>query len=214
MTRFILEETTGEHIADGVLHVLGVVFAVAAASGLLTWGALSLDGPRIAASLPYVFGLIATFAFSAAYNMTLHAPIRAVLRRFDHAAIYLMIAGTYTPVALVGVGGGYGIALALTSWAIALTGIVMKLGFFHRFERLGFVLYILQGWLALIAIGPIVAALPLAAMILLAAGGVIYTVGTVFYHKALPYARAIWHGHVLAAAATHYAAVLLVLNIP
>lgn len=213
MTRFILEETFGEHVADGVLHVIGVVAAVAAAAVLVTWAALSLDAARVAAALPYVVGLIATFAFSAAYNMTLHAPTRAVLRRFDHAAIYVMIAGTYTPVALVGVGGALGIALAAASWSLALLGVVMKLAFFHRFRRIGFVLYILMGWLALVAIGPIMAALPLAAMVLLAVGGVVYTVGTVFYHKALPYARAIWHGHVLAAAATHYAAVLLILGV-
>ncbi|MBV7379567.1 PAQR family membrane homeostasis protein TrhA [Maritimibacter dapengensis] len=214
MTRFILEETWREHVADGVLHVIGVVFAVAAAAALVTWAALSLDAPRIAAAVPYVLGLIATFAFSAAYNMTLHAPIRAVLRRFDHAAIYVMIAGTYTPVALVGLGGGWGIALATASWVIALIGVAMKLVWFDRAEKLGFILYIAQGWLCLAAIGPIVAALPVAAMVLLVIGGVVYTIGTYFYHKALPYARAIWHGHVLAAAVTHYAAVLMVLRIP
>ena len=214
MTRFTLEDSLKEDFADGVLHVIGVVGAIAAASVLVTWATLALDTTRLMAALPYVFGLIATFAFSAAYNMTLHARTRAVLRRFDHAAIYVMIAGTYTPVALVGVGGGWGITLASASWGLALIGVAMKLVFFHKSQKLGFVLYILQGWLALIAIGPIVAALPVAAMVLLAIGGVVYTVGTYFYHKALPYARAIWHGHVLAAAATHYAAVLLVLNLP
>jgi hemolysin III len=213
MTRFVLPDSRAEHIADGVLHVIGVVAAVAGASVLLTWAALSLDGAQLAALVPYAIGLIATFAFSAAYNMTLHAPIRAVLRRFDHAAIYLMIAGTYTPVALIGVGGGYGIALAVASWAIALTGVVLKVVWFARIEKLGFWLYIAQGWLCLAAIGPIVAALPAAALVLLVIGGLVYTAGTYFYHKALPFARAIWHGHVLAAAATHYAAVLLVVRL-
>ncbi|MGR3364383.1 MAG: PAQR family membrane homeostasis protein TrhA [Maritimibacter harenae] len=210
MSRFELTETLAEHIADGVLHVIGVVAAVTGASVLLTWAALSIDGVHVAALVPYAVGLIATFAFSAAYNMTLHAPIRAVLRRFDHAAIYLMIAGTYTPVALIGVGGGYGIALAVASWSIALVGVLLKVVWFDRIEKLGFWLYIAQGWLCLAAAGPLVAALPLAALILLVIGGVVYTVGTIFFHKALPFARAIWHGHVLAAAATHYAAVLVV----
>ncbi|WP_288928253.1 hemolysin III family protein [uncultured Maritimibacter sp.] len=212
MTRFVLSDSPKEHLADGVLHVIGVIAAVAGASVLLTWAALSVEGAHLAALVPYAIGLIATFAFSAAYNMTLHAPIRAVLRRFDHAAIYLMIAGTYTPVALIGVGGGYGIALAVASWAIAMTGVVLKVVWFDRIEKLGFWLYIAQGWLCLAAIGPLVAALPLAALVLLVIGGVVYTVGTIFFHKALPYARAIWHGHVLAAAATHYAAVLLVVR--
>lgn len=213
MSRFILPDSLAEHIADGVLHVIGVVAAVAGASVLLTWAALSMEGARIAALVPYAIGLIATFAFSAAYNMTLHTQVRAVLRRLDHAAIYLMIAGTYTPVALIGVGGGYGIALAAASWAIALAGVMLKVLWFHRFERLGFWLYLAQGWLCLAAIGPIVAALPLAALILLVVGGLIYTVGTYFFRHARPFARAIWHGHVLAAAATHYAAVLLVVRV-
>lgn len=213
MTRHILTETMREHIADGVLHVIGVVGAVAGATALVTWAALALDGPRIAAAIPYVFGLLATFALSAAYNMTLHAPVRAVLRRFDHAAIYVMIAGTYTPIALVGVGGTMGIALAVASWSIAALGVVLKLAYFHRSERLGFILYLGQGWLCLVAIGPIMAALPMAALVLLIAGGLVYTIGTYFFHKALPYARAIWHGHVLTAAAVHYAAVLMVLNV-
>lgn len=213
MTRFQLEDTYAEFIADGVMHVIGVIAAVAGASALLTWAVLSMDGARIGALLPYAVGLIATFAFSAAYNMTLHAPIRAVLRRFDHAAIFVMIAGTYTPVALIGVGGSFGIWLAVASWAIAAVGVTLKLAFFNRFSRLGLVLYLAQGWLCLVAIGPISAALPVAALVLLVIGGVLYTLGTYLFHTALPYARAIWHGHVLTAAAVHYAAVLIVANL-
>ncbi|WP_298491353.1 hemolysin III family protein [uncultured Maritimibacter sp.] len=211
--QFVLDHSFAEHVADGVMHVLGVVAAVALASVLLTMAILSLPGAHVAALVPYAIGLVATFAFSAAYNMTLHGRIRAVLRRFDHAAIYLMIAGTYTPIALIGVGGGWGIALATASWTMATVGVLAKLVWFDRFEKLGFYLYIGMGWLALAAAGPIMAALPLAALILLAVGGLIYTVGTFFYHKALPYARAIWHGHVLTAAVLHWVAVLMIARV-
>ncbi|MFD2175721.1 PAQR family membrane homeostasis protein TrhA [Rhodobacter lacus] len=211
MTRHQLAHSFREHFADGVMHVLGVTFAVAAVSALMVWAAMAGLGPKIWPLVVYAVGLIASFGFSAGYNLTLYAPARAVLRRFDHAAIYLLIAGTYTPMALIGLGGGVGIALTITIWALALIGMVMKLGFFHRGERLGFVLYLAMGWLGVLAIWPLLQALPLAVLILLGTGGAIYTLGTVFYKlKGLPFSRAIWHGHVLAAAATHYAAVILI----
>ncbi|PTV94784.1 channel protein (hemolysin III family) [Rhodobacter aestuarii] len=211
MTRHQLAHSFKEHFADGVMHVLGLVFAVAAVSAMMVWAAMAGLGPKIWPLIVYAVGLIASFGFSAGYNLTLYAPARAVLRRFDHAAIYLLIAGTYTPMALIGLGGGLGIAMTATIWTLALIGMVMKLGFFHRGERFGFVLYLAMGWLGVVAIWPLLQALPVAVLILLGTGGVIYTLGTVFYtRKSLPFSRAIWHGHVLAAAATHYAAVVLI----
>ena len=199
-----------EHVADAVVHVLGVVFAVAAASALLTWAVLRVPADRIWALVPYAAGLVATFAFSAAYNMTLHTRIRAVLRRFDHAAIYVMIAGTYTPMALIGLGGGRGFALAIAAWSLAGLGIVLKLAWFPRWPRLGFALYLAQGWLGLLAAWPMIQSLPPVALVLILAGGVTYTFGTLFHHGRMRYATAIWHGHVLAAAVAHYIAVILV----
>ncbi len=210
MHRIALTHSLDEHIADAVLHVLGVVFSVAGAAALLTWAALAMPAGRIWPLVAYAIGLIATFALSAAYNLTLHARIRAVLRRFDHAAIYLMIAGTYTPMAIIGLGGGRGLALALAAWALAAFGIVLKLAWFHRWPRLGFALYLAQGWLGVLAAWPMIQALPPAALALILAGGLTYTVGTIFHHGRMKYATAIWHGHVLAAAVIHYIAVILV----
>ncbi|HCQ64345.1 MAG TPA: DNA-binding protein [Rhodobacteraceae bacterium] len=205
-----LDRSRNEHIADAVMHLLGVVFAVAGTAALLTWAALAVPADRIWPLVPYAVGLVATFALSAAYNMTLHAPLRAVLRRFDHAAIYLMIAGTYTPMAIIGLGGGRGLALAVAAWSLAALGIVLKLAWFHRWPRLGFALYLAQGWLGLVALWPMVQTLPPAAVVLIVAGGLTYTVGTVFHTGRMHYATAIWHAHVLAAAVTHYAAVILI----
>ncbi len=177
---------------------------------------MSAPGGHIPPLIIYSIGLIATFAFSAAYNMCLHpGGARAVLRRFDHAAIFIMIAGTYTPpMALIGIGGGAmgGVALASITWGgIAVIGVFLKLFFFHRFYRTTHALYLIQGWLAVLAIVPMVKALPVLATVLIVLGGVTYTLGTLFHHREdWPFNRAIWHGMVLAAASTHYAAVVTV----
>lgn len=211
MTRIQLPHSFAEHFADGVMHVLGVIAAVAGVSALMVWAALQAPAGAIWPLVIYGAGLLTSFGFSAAYNMTLHARTRAVLRRLDHAAIYLLIAGTYTPMALLGLGGTAGAWLCAAIWALAALGMVMKLGFFHRFERAGFWLYLGMGWLGVAALWPLIAALPTAPLVLLGVGGAIYTLGSVFYSlKRLPFQRAIWHGHVIAAAATHYAAVVLV----
>lgn len=213
MKHYGLDHSFAEHVADTVMHIIGAAAAVAAATALIVWAAMSLPADRIWPLIPYAVGLVATFALSAAYNMTLHAPIRAVLRRFDHAAIYLMIAGTYTPMALIGIGGGRGMALAIAAWSLALLGITLKLAFFHRWTRLGFALYLAQGWLGVLAAWPMMQTLPLPALILLVVGGLTYTIGTIFFTARWKFSTAIWHGHVLAAAAAHYAAVILVIRV-
>ena len=211
MTRHQLAHSFREHFADGVMHVLGVVVAVAGVTALMVWAAMAGLGPRIWPLVVYAVGVLASFGLSAAYNMTLHARTRAILRRFDHAAIYLLIAGTYTPMALIGLGGRVGIWLSVAIWTLALIGMVMKLGFFAHVQRVGFWLYLAMGCLGLVAIWPLFERLPGAVLILLGAGGAVYLLGTVFYKlKSLPFSRAIWHFHVLAAAATHYAAVVLI----
>ncbi|MBN2740659.1 MAG: hemolysin III family protein [Rhodobacteraceae bacterium] len=211
MTRYQLKHSAREHIADGVVHVLGVVFAVAAVSALIVWASLSVPTGRVWPLAIYSLGLITSFSLSAAYNLTLHAPTRAILRRFDHAAIYLLIAATYTPMALNGMGGTWGWVLTGAVWLLATIGMVMKLGFFHRSERSGFILYLAMGWLGVLAAWPLFTTLSLPALVLIVIGGLTYTLGTLFYQiERIPFSRAIWHSHVLAAAATHYAAVILV----
>jgi len=211
MFEYGLDHTKNEHLADGIVHALGVAAALGGALTLIIWAALAAPLEHIAALAVYAIGLIATFSFSAAYNMTLHAKARAILRRFDHAAIFIMIAGTYTPMALIGIGGAKGIALTAAVWGIAAAGVVLKLFFFGRLTRTAFGLYLVQGWLALVAIGPMLANLPTGALILLITGGLTYTAGTLFHHRdSWPFNRAIWHSFVLAAAGTHYAAVFQV----
>ncbi|MER5171500.1 hemolysin III family protein [Thioclava sp. GXIMD2076] len=211
MKRYRLPHSLREHVADGVMHVLGLIIVIAGISGLMVWAAITRPLAHLWPLGIYAGGLVASFGFSAAYNLTLHEPTRAVLRRFDHAAIYLLIAGTYTPMALLGMGGAAGWALAISAWVIAAIGMVMKLGFFDRWQRLGFVMYLALGWIGLIASYPIVTSLPLAAVILILAGGLIYSAGTIFHViERIPFSRAIWHGAVLAGAVTHFIAIVLV----
>jgi hemolysin III len=198
-----------ERIADAVIHVIGVPTGIAALVSLL-WIAAYQDSAKILiASGIYGAGIVAMLGFSAAYHLTSHAPWKEILRRLDHAAIYIMIAGSYTPFALVKLEQSWGIGLLSVVWGIALVGVVMKLSFPRRFERLSIVLYLLQGWTILIAVEPLLDAVSLSGVVLLGIGGLLYTIGVVFHLSGrLPFHNVIWHALVLAAASCHFAAVL------
>ncbi len=159
MRKYGLDHTFREHVADSAVHIVGVVAALVGATALVVWAVMTAPIGYIPPLIIYAIGLIATFSLSAAYNITVHKRARDILRRFEHAAIFIMIAGTYTPLALIGIGGATGIALASAVWSIAVLGVFLKLFFFHRFTRTGFVLYLIQGWLALVAVVPMVRAL-------------------------------------------------------
>ncbi len=190
------------------------------------WLGLGAGGPG-AIALPFVFAgnhgvrglmpivlyalcLMAMLGCSAAYNLApASSPLSGRLRRFDHAAIFLMIAGTYTPFTLLRLGGAWSILLTAGVWSIALAGAAVKLAFPRRLEGASVAIYLALGWIGVVAAGPIVAALDPPTLILLAAGGLIYTLGTGFHlWRSLPFQNAIWHACVLSAAACHYAAVL------
>jgi hemolysin III len=208
MTLTFPRYTRGERIADAILHVAGVGMAVIAGAVLL---AVAVPGgaAQIAALSLYVFGVVAGFGFSALYNLVSSPRAKAILRRFDHASIFLMIAGSYTPFAAIVIGGFWGAVLLIAVWIVALGGVALKLGLPGRFERLSIVLYLMLGWAILPAMGPVTEALSDASLVLLLVGGGLYSLGVVFHlwHK-LPYHNAIWHAFVLAAAVCHYIAVM------
>ena len=157
----------------------------------------------------YALCLMTMLACSTAYNLAPPSSRRALLRRFDHAAIFLMIAGTYTPFTALRLGGTWSILLTAGVWSLALAGAAAKFAFPRRLEGASVALYLALGWIGVVAARPIFAALDLPTLLLLAAGGLLYTVGTGFHlWRALPFQNAIWHGCVLSAAACHYAAVL------
>lgn len=203
------EYTAAERRLDGIIHVIGVVGSLIAFVVLLDAAGPDADALTTVSLVVYGLGMIAMFSLSAAYNIVDNPWLKAHLRRLDHAAIFLKIAGTYTPFALVAIGDGVGIALFAMVWAIALVGMPLKLMAPARLERASVWLYLGQGWLVLLAIGPLGAALSLEALALVGIGGVLYTVG-VFFHlsEKLRFHNAIWHAFVLAASACMYGAVM------
>ena len=201
--------TPAEKYADLVVHVAGLTLALVG-GGILLGLAVRLGSlGEIAAVSIYSLGMVAMLAFSTAYNFA--APsVQPLLRRFDHAGIFLMIAGSYTPYTTQNLTGTWSLAMTTAVWGLAGLGIVGKL-FLPGLGRQFWVgLYIALGWLVLVAIKPMVAGLPWVALLLLGLGGAIYTTGTVFYLiKPLKFRRAIWHGHVIGGAALQYVAVLI-----
>ncbi|WP_421995257.1 PAQR family membrane homeostasis protein TrhA [Roseococcus sp.] len=200
----------GELLADACIHVLGVTASVIACVALVAVTPRTANGIALAAIGLYAAGLVAMLGCSAAYNLAAEGPRKQLLRRFDHAAIFLMIAGTYSPVSLLGIGGGWGWSVAGFVWAGALVGASLKL-FFEpgSYERAAIAAYLLLGWAGIVAIGPMLAAMQGLDLALVGAGGLLYSLGVIAHvSKRMPYQNAIWHGFVLAAASCHFIVVL------
>lgn len=208
-SRVFRQYTRGELIADGALHIIGIVSSVAAFIVLMWLGLTGETALMVAGFAIYGLALIATFSCSASYHFVSNPTAKEVLRRIDHAAIFLMIAGTYTPFVLFELNNAWGYLLLAIVWSIALFGIMIKLIAPDALGPVSTVLYLVQGWAVVLAWEPLQAALPMSAMILLILGGVLYTIGVVFHlWDRLPYQNAIWHGFVLVAAGCHYAAII------
>jgi hemolysin III len=196
-----------EIIADGAVHAIGICLGAIGAVAILAISARmeGLAGPI----LIYVIGLVATLALSAAYNMWPLTPAKLILRRFDHSAIYLLIAGTYTPLLAQMKNALASASLGIGIWSSAVIGIALKLTLPGRFDRAAIVLCLLLGWSGVIAYDALASALPSESLWLLAIGGILYSLGTLFHiARRLRFHNAIWHGFVLVAASCHYSAIL------
>jgi hemolysin III len=201
--------TRGERLADGCIHLVGVVASLAAAATLMTLAALYLPPLSTVSITVYCLGMVGVFCFSAGYNLVSGPRLKALLRRFDHAAIYVKIAATYTPFAMVKMGGVVGFGLLGAVWAIGLFGVAAKLFWPAQLVRTSYVLYLAQGWACLAALEPFAAAVSGRVALLLLLGGALYTIGVAFHlWRSLRYHNAIWHGLVLVASACHFAAVV------
>jgi hemolysin III len=203
--------TNRERVADGCVHVIGVTASLVALTALLIVAVKAQAMLWVVALLVYGLALVAMFSCSAGYHLVIHPKIKEVFRRLDHAAIFFMIAGTYTPFILIKMNDPWGLTLLAVVWTMAAIGIAIKL-FAPRFlEGLTVALYLVQGWAVIAAWQPLMSALPGVVLTLLMVGGVLYTVGVVFHlWDRLPYQNAIWHGFVLTAASVHYAAVMVI----
>jgi hemolysin III len=197
-----------EHRSDAVVHVLGLVFAINASLWLL-WHVTGL--PVLVSVSVYCAGLLAMISFSAAYNMTPHhRPSKQVLRRLDHAAIFIMIAATYTPFAVNRLGYPEGDVILTAIWVLATLGVAMKVLFPHRFEKASLALYLAMGWLVVTVIKPLSVTVATADFWLLIAGGLVYSTGVIFYvWDRIPHHKTIWHAAVLVAAVLHFSAITL-----
>ena len=197
-----------ELIADGAVHAVGVIASLAAAAILVAVALTHLPAGAAMSVMIYCAGMLAVFCCSAAYNLS-SGPRRWLLQRFDHAAIYVKIAATYTPFAAIKMGGTAGFALLAVVWGVALLGAAAKLTIPGQFVRTSYVLYLAQGWACVFTLQPLLASLSATTALLLVIGGVLYTVGVVFHlWQRLPYNNAIWHGFVLVASACHFGAVV------
>ena len=212
--------TLRERVADGCIHVVGVAASVVALTALLIVGVQAQATLWIVSLSIYGLALVTMFTCSAGYNLIVRPKVKAVerhplktltavFRRLDHAAIFLMIAGTYTPFALMKMDAEWGYTLLAVVWTMAAIGIAIKLFAPRYLEGVTTALYLVQGWAVIVAWHPLVSAVPERVAFLLMLGGVLYTVGVVFHlWERLPFQNAIWHGFVLAAASVHYAAVI------
>lgn len=195
-------------LANALTHGLGAIAALAGGSVLITLAAVYGDGWQLAGAIVFGVCLLLLYLASTLYHAIAHPVAKARLKVFDHCAIYLLIAGTYTPFTLIALRGAWGWSLFATIWTLAIAGIVFKLFFTGRFKRLSTALYVAMGWVALVAIGPLLRALDGATLGWLLAGGVAYTLGTVFYLRESRFAHAIWHLFCVAGSVCHYVAVM------
>lgn len=200
-----------EEIANSISHGVGCLFGIIGLVLLLTQAIESRAGALAITSYSLYGGsMILLFLASTLYHAIPHQRAKYWLKKLDHSAIYLLIAGTYTPFLLVGLKSPLAHGLMVVIWSLALVGIVFKLAFAHRFEALSLVTYLLMGWLSLIVIYQMVTKLPAGSVWLLAAGGVIYSLGVIFYvSKRIPYNHTIWHGFVLGGSLCHFLAIYL-----
>ncbi len=197
-----------EEIANALTHGLGVVLSIGGGAVLVTLAALFAGVRETISVAVFSATLILLYTASTLYHAARHPQTKSRLKVLDHCAIFLMIAGTYTPFTIAALKGGWGWSLFGVIWGLAVFGIVFKVFFTGRFKLLSTATYIGMGWLVVVAFVPLTQALTPAALGWLVGGGVLYTVGTLFYHmERLPYSHAVWHLFVLGGSICHFAAV-------
>jgi hemolysin III len=204
--------TIGEEIFHSITHGIGSGLSIAGLTLLLVLAILFGDVYQIVSFSIFGASLVLLYLSSTLYHGFQQPRVKHIFKIFDHVSIYLLIAGTYTPFLLIGLGGSTGWTMLFIVWGIALFGTVFKVLFIERFQVLSVVTYLLMGWLCVFVFREMVASIPLGAIIWLAIGGLFYTVGVIFYAlQKIPYMHAVWHFFVLGGSICHFFAVLLYL---
>ena len=198
-----------EEVAHAITHGIGLLLSIAALVMLVVFASLRGDAWHVVSVSIYGTTLILLYAASTVYHSLRPSRAKEVLRLLDHAAIYLLIAGTYTPFTLVNLRGGWGWSLFGVVWGLAALGVVFETAATQRWRTLSVVLYVGLGWLVAIAVKPLLNTVETGGLILIALGGLAYTGGIVFYRwRELPYNLAVWHVFVLVGSACHFFAIL------
>lgn len=198
-----------DEVASAITHGLGLLLSIGAGAVLITLAAFTGDPWTIVGVSVFVGTLVLLYLSSTLYHAVPFERAKTRLKTLDHCAIFGLIAGTYTPFLIGGLRGPWGWWLFVAIWTLAAAGIVFKLYFTGRFKRASTLVYVAMGWLVVVATGPLREALPGTTLAWLIAGGLAYTVGTLFYLARWRYAHAVWHGFVLAGSVCHFAAVLV-----
>lgn len=202
----------GEEIAHSVSHGIGAALSIAGLTLLVVLAVWNGDVYQIVSFSIYGSSLVILYLASALYHGFQHPKVKRVFKILDHASIYLLIAGTYTPFLLISLRGKLGWTLLAVVWGLALLGVGFKALFIDHFQKLSVLGYILMGWLCIVAIRELWVTIPLGGLIWLAVGGVFYMVGVVFYAlQKIPYMHLVWHFFVLGGSICHFFAVLLYL---
>ena len=201
--------TLGEEIFNSVSHGVGVALACVGFGILIVLSALYGDAWAMSSSIVYSFSLFALYLASTLYHACPNRRVKGVLQVLDHCSIFLLIAGTYTPYTLITLRGVLGWTLFAVVWGAAIVGVVLNAIDVRKYSRISMVCYVAMGWVVVLAIRPLMASLAWNGLVLLALGGVFYTVGIVFYVIRRSYMHSIWHLFVLAGSVCHYLSILL-----
>lgn len=198
-----------EEIFHTISHGVGIVLSIAGLAILVAFATLNGNGWHIASSSIYGATLILMYSFSTLYHGIPHSQAKQILQQLDHAAIYLLIAGTYTPFLLVNLRHDWGWLLLVIIWTVAIIGVIFELSNYKPFKRISLWLYMTMGWMILLAIKPMLDNVHIGGIVLLVAGGLAYTIGAIFYvRKQMPYHHVIWHFFVLAGSILHFFSIL------
>lgn len=198
-----------ELIADGIVHGVGLFFALIGVTVLIFYATLWSPAGALVAAWVYGVGLVLTLGISFSYNIWPVSRTKWYLRRLDHSAIFILIAATYTPFLERGADDPLLSGMLVVIWLIAAFGIFVKCVFPGKYDRLAILLYLAMGWSGVLVAEPVASRIPYASMLLIIIGGIIYSLGVIFHvWERLRFQNAIWHGFVVAAAAVHYSAVL------
>lgn len=199
--------TREERIADGIIHVIGIAASAIAVVSVLILAVPTLQVSSTTALAIYGVTVVMLFSVSAAYHMVTHVGLKELLRKCDQAAIFLKIAGTYTPLVIL-IGGAFAYGVLAFVWAAAIFGAIGKFAFARRLEGVSVALFLVLGWAGITLAWPIAMTMPVAVSVLILAGGLLYSIGVIFHvWDGLKFQNAIWHGFVLSASCCHFIAV-------